>query len=91
MREYQKPSEGNELSPAQMDQLRRDVDSKKAQLEQWCKVSFGEVRGEEPAVLRGEGRDRREKKGGWRTMPRAKGGGGGTRQREESLMIIIVA
>ena len=31
------------VRPLQVEQLKKDVDTKKAQLEQWCKTAFGEV------------------------------------------------
>jgi hypothetical protein len=43
VREYVPPAEGVELSLAQTEQLKRDVEHKKAALEQWCKTAYGEV------------------------------------------------
>ena len=45
MRDYKAPSaEGGEMSGAQVEQLKRDVESKKTGLEQWSKTAFEEVR-----------------------------------------------
>lgn len=43
IREYQAPAEGSEMTAAQTEQLRRDLETKRAALEQWCKTAFGEV------------------------------------------------
>lgn len=43
VREYHPPSEGSELSAAQVDALKRDVDAKRAALDEWCKTAYGEV------------------------------------------------
>eukprot|EP00798_Chlamydomonas_sp_ICE-L_P023180 gene23180-30392_t len=45
VRDFQKQGgENSDMTPAQVDQLRKDVETKKSELEKWCKVSFGEVR-----------------------------------------------
>ena len=45
VRDYKAPSaEGGEMSGAQVEQLKRDVESKKTGLEQWSKTAFEEVR-----------------------------------------------
>lgn len=43
VREYVAPAEGVELSAAAAEQLKRDVESRRASLEQWCKTAYGEV------------------------------------------------
>ncbi|GFR43163.1 hypothetical protein Agub_g4212 [Astrephomene gubernaculifera] len=43
VREYTPPAEGSELSSAQAEQLKRDVEQKKTALEQWCKTAYGEA------------------------------------------------
>ena len=44
VREYKAPSsENGDLSTAQVDQMKRDVESKKTGLEQWSKTAFEEV------------------------------------------------
>jgi hypothetical protein len=53
VREYHAPAEGSELTSAQAEQLKKDVEQKKNALEQWCKTAYGEVRragGEERAA-----------------------------------------
>lgn len=45
VREYKTPSaDCGDLSTAQVEQLKRDVESKKTGLEQWSKTAFEEVR-----------------------------------------------
>ncbi|GLI62901.1 ATP synthase, subunit C [Volvox africanus] len=43
VREYKSPTEGSELSLAQTEQLKLDMEQKKGALEQWCKTAYGEV------------------------------------------------
>ncbi|KAG2492646.1 hypothetical protein HYH03_009062 [Edaphochlamys debaryana] len=43
VREYHAPVEGTELTAAQAEQLKRDVEHKKGGLEQWCKTAYGEA------------------------------------------------
>jgi hypothetical protein len=44
VREYKSPSSDNgDMSTAQVEQLKRDVESKKTSLEQWSKTAFEEV------------------------------------------------
>ena len=45
VREYHAPTEGSELTTAQAEQLKKDVEQKKNALEQWCKTAYGEVGG----------------------------------------------
>jgi V-type H+-transporting ATPase subunit C len=45
VREYVAPRAEEQNSTVSAEQLRRDVDAKKAALEQWCRTAFGEVRG----------------------------------------------
>lgn len=45
VREYVHAAQSTvQLSEAQTEQLRKDVESKKATVEQWCKTAYGEVR-----------------------------------------------
>ncbi|KAG2429226.1 hypothetical protein HXX76_010996 [Chlamydomonas incerta] len=43
VREYHAPAEGAELTTAQAEQLKKDVEQKKNALEQWCKTAYGEA------------------------------------------------
>ncbi len=43
VREYVPPAESVELSAAQLETLKRDVETKRGNLETWCKTAFGEV------------------------------------------------
>lgn len=42
VREYVPPSENTEMTAAQLETLKRDVDAKKGLLETWCKTAYGE-------------------------------------------------
>lgn len=43
VREYVAPEGGEVVSAAASEQLKKDVESKKAALEAWCKTAYGEV------------------------------------------------
>nr|ADI46924.1 ATPvC1m [Volvox carteri f. nagariensis] len=43
VREYNPPAEGMELSLMQTEQLKRDVEQRRAAVEHWCKTAYGEV------------------------------------------------
>ncbi|EFJ44420.1 vacuolar ATP synthase, subunit C [Volvox carteri f. nagariensis] len=43
VREYNPPAEGAELSLAQIEQLKHDMEQKKTDVEQWCKTAYSEV------------------------------------------------
>lgn len=43
VRDYLPPVAGSELSAAQADSLRKEVDSRRAVLEAWCKTAYGEA------------------------------------------------
>ncbi|KXZ57041.1 ATPvC1 [Gonium pectorale] len=43
VREYHMPLENSELSATQLEQLKRDVEQRKAALETWCRTAFGEA------------------------------------------------
>uniref|UniRef100_A0A7S0RL04 V-type proton ATPase subunit C n=1 Tax=Chlamydomonas leiostraca TaxID=1034604 RepID=A0A7S0RL04_9CHLO len=43
VREYQPPVEGQELSAAQAEALRKEVEGKRAALEAWCRTAYGEA------------------------------------------------
>jgi V-type H+-transporting ATPase subunit C len=43
VREYVAPVEGGEMSTAQLEALKRDVEAKKSAMDVWCRTAFGEV------------------------------------------------
>eukprot|EP00798_Chlamydomonas_sp_ICE-L_P027353 gene27353-4654_t len=43
VREYSSGAESSDLTPAQVEQLKKDVELKKGMLEKWCQVSYGEA------------------------------------------------
>jgi len=43
VREYVPPSESGEMSTAQADQMRANLESKRAAMEMWCRTAYDQV------------------------------------------------